>query len=161
MGYQGFDEVLKSMVALDPRYHRNAYLFVREGLDYTQQQICKQETGVPRHVGGQELLGGLRAYALEQYGPMALMVLTEWGIYCCEDFGEIVFNMVESRLLAKTDDDSREDFKGGYDFLDAFRKPFLPSKTPQQNKTSRRDILPAKDKSLRAKPKKPESSDKN
>jgi len=161
MGNQGFDEVLESMVALDPRYHRDAYLFVREGLDYTQQQICKQETGSPRHVGGQELLGGLRAYGLEQFGPMTLMVLTEWGIYCCEDFGEIVFNMVESRLLAKTDDDCREDFRGGYDFLDAFRKPFLPLKTPGQTKPSRLGILPANSKSVRAKPQKPKSSDIN
>ena len=161
MGNQGFDEVLESMVALDPRYHRDAYLFVREGLDYTQQQICKQETGSPRHVGGQELLGGLRAYGREQFGPMTLMVLTEWGIYCCEDFGEIVFNMVESRLLAKTDDDCREDFRGGYDFLDAFRKPFLPLKTPGQTKPSRLGILPANSKSVRTKPQKPKSSDIN
>ena len=44
----------------------------------------------------------------------------------CEDFGEIVFNMVESSLLGKTENDSREDFKGGYDFFEAFRKPYLP-----------------------------------
>jgi uncharacterized repeat protein (TIGR04138 family) len=57
---------------------------------------------------------------------MALTVLEEWGIKRCVDFGEIVFNMVEISLLAKTDRDSREDFQGGYDFEDAFRKPFLP-----------------------------------
>ena len=34
--------------------------------------------------------------------------------------------MVESRLLAKTDKDSREDFKGGYDFYEAFCLPFIP-----------------------------------
>jgi len=34
--------------------------------------------------------------------------------------------MVENSLLAKTDEDSRDDFKGAYDFEDAFRKPFLP-----------------------------------
>jgi hypothetical protein len=28
----------------------------------------------------------------------------------------------------KSDSDSRDDFKGGYNFDDAFRKPFLPSK---------------------------------
>jgi uncharacterized repeat protein (TIGR04138 family) len=59
---------------------------------------------------------------------MALTVLNEWGIKCCEDFGDIVFNMVEFQLLGKTEQDSREDFKGGYDFEEAFRKPFLPTK---------------------------------
>jgi uncharacterized repeat protein (TIGR04138 family) len=72
------------------------------------------------------LLAGIRDYGLQQYGPMTLIVLHEWGIRSCEDFGEIVFNMVENALLAKTDKDSREDFKGGYKFEDAFRKPFLP-----------------------------------
>ena len=129
MQNQSFEEVLDELVADDPRYQRDAYHFVREGLDYTQQQISKGEEGKVRHVSGQELLVGLRGYALEQFGPMALMVLTEWGIWRCEDFGEMVFNMVEHELLARTEEDSREDFKGGYDFLDAFRKPFLPTGT--------------------------------
>ncbi|HEY9170742.1 MAG TPA: Minf_1886 family protein, partial [Verrucomicrobiae bacterium] len=50
----------------------------------------------------------------------------EWNIRACRDFGEIVFNMVESGMLAKTERDSIRDFEGGYDFDDAFRKPFLP-----------------------------------
>ncbi len=44
-----------------------------------------------------------------------------------EDFGEIVFNMVEHGVLSKTDTDSRKDFQGGYDFEKAFRAPFQPS----------------------------------
>jgi uncharacterized repeat protein (TIGR04138 family) len=124
-----FDEVLEKIVAQDPRFTREAYGFVREALDHTQKIVGKPpKDDLPRHVSGQQLLGGIRDYALEQYGPMTLTVLNEWGIQRCEDFGEIVFNMVENSLLAKTDQDTREDFKGGYDFEDAFRKPFLPSK---------------------------------
>ena len=124
-----FDEVLEKIVAQDPRFTREAYGFVREALDHTQKIVGKPpKDDLPRHVSGQQLLGGIRNYALEQYGPMTLTVLNEWGIQRCEDFGEIVFNMVENSLLAKTDQDTREDFKGGYDFEDAFRKPFLPSK---------------------------------
>jgi uncharacterized repeat protein (TIGR04138 family) len=62
---------------------------------------------------------------------MTLTVFSEWGIRTCEDFGEIVFNLVENSLLAKTKKDSREDFKGGYEFSEAFRKPFLPSARPE------------------------------
>jgi uncharacterized repeat protein (TIGR04138 family) len=87
----------------------------------------KENKGEMRHVSGQELLGGIRDYALAQFGPMTKMVFEEWGIKRCEDFGEIVFNMVEIGLLGKTDQDSREDFANGYDFDDAFRKPFLPA----------------------------------
>ena len=124
-----FDEELDKITAKDARYTREAYVFVREALDHTQKTVTKpaKDDG-PRHVTGQELLGGIRDFALQQYGPMTLTVLNEWGIRACEDFGEIVFNMVENSLLAKTDKDSRDDFKGGYDFEQAFHEPFLPKK---------------------------------
>jgi uncharacterized repeat protein (TIGR04138 family) len=122
-----FDEVLEKVVGKDPRFPREAYFFVREALDHTQKLIGKPaKDDAPRHVTGQQLLEGIRDFALQQYGPMAVTVLEAWGIRRCEDFGDIVFNMVENSLLAKTDQDSREDFKGGYDFEDAFRKPFMP-----------------------------------
>jgi uncharacterized repeat protein (TIGR04138 family) len=121
-----FEEALVKIRAKDPRYHRDAYLFVREALDHTQKTIGKDPRGRIRHVTGQELLGGIREYALQQFGPMTKTVLEEWGICCSRDFGEIVFNMVEVGWLAKTDKDSRADFENGYDFDEAFRKPFLP-----------------------------------
>ena len=122
-----FEETLEKILQGDARYKRDAYLFVREALDYTQKMMEKSGKEEIRHVTGQELLKGIRAYALDRYGPMAVMLLNEWGVHRCEDFGEIVFNMVDSHLLAKTDKDSRDDFKQGYDFEDALRRPFLPS----------------------------------
>jgi uncharacterized repeat protein (TIGR04138 family) len=122
-----FEQALELIRAKDPRYETDAYYFVREALDHTQKSISKQHKGRVRHVTGQELLGGIRDYAVTQFGPMSMMVLEEWGVRTCEDFGEIVFNMVDIGLLAKTEKDSREDFADGYDFYDVFRKPFLPS----------------------------------
>lgn len=125
-----FEEVLDLLVKKDPRYQRDGYFFLREALDHTQKMVGKAKKGEIHHVTGQQLLSGIRDYALSQFGPMTLTVLEEWGIRSCEDFGEMVFNMVANNLLAKTEKDSREDFKGGYDFEDAFRKPFLPQKKP-------------------------------
>jgi uncharacterized repeat protein (TIGR04138 family) len=140
MNTANFDEALEQIIQKDPRYNRDAYFFVREALDHTQKIVSKggkaesrspageeHAEGKVRHVTGQELLAGIRSYALEQFGPMAITVLNEWGVRRCEDFGEIVFNMVENHLLAKTKKDSREDFKEGYDFEEAFRQPFLPA----------------------------------
>ena len=123
-----FEEVLKTILDRDRRYHREAYLFLREALDFSQKIATKVSKNEVRHVTGQELLEGVRQYGLAQYGPMTETLLIEWGVTRCEDFGEMVFNMVDSGLLSKTDTDSREDFKGGYQFADAFRTPFLPSK---------------------------------
>jgi uncharacterized repeat protein (TIGR04138 family) len=129
MHTSNFDEILNQIIQKDSRYHRDAYLFVREALDHTQKALGKagREGKQEAHVSGQELLEGIRSCALEQFGPMTLTVLHEWGVVSCEDFGEIVFNMVESQLLGKTKNDRRQDFKGGYDFEDVFRKPFQPA----------------------------------
>jgi uncharacterized repeat protein (TIGR04138 family) len=121
-----FDEALDQILAKDNRFQRDAYLFMREALDFTQKLVGRENQGKVRHVTGQELLDGLRQYALQQFGPMTATVFEEWGIRTCLNFGEIVFNMVEIGLLAKTDRDTRDDFQNGYDFTEAFRKPFWP-----------------------------------
>jgi uncharacterized repeat protein (TIGR04138 family) len=122
-----FDEAVTQILAKDERYHRDAYFFLREALDFTQKVISKENRGASRHVTGQELLDGLRQYALQEFGPMSKMLLEEWGVRTCHDFGNIVFNMVEIGLLAKTDRDSHDDFQNGYEFTDAFCKPFWPA----------------------------------
>jgi uncharacterized repeat protein (TIGR04138 family) len=131
-----FDEAVEQILARDSRYTREAYLFVREALDYTQRLVGKETRGAIRHVSGQELLDGIRQFALNQFGPMAVTVFEEWGVHNCRDFGEIVFNMVETSLLAKTEKDTRDDFQNGYDFTEVFRKPFRPQgKSNSENKS--------------------------
>jgi uncharacterized repeat protein (TIGR04138 family) len=130
-----FDEAVEQILGRDSRYTRDAYVFVREALDYTQKLVGKETRGTIRHVSGQELLDGIRQFALNQFGPMVVTVFEEWGVHNCRDFGEIVFNMVETSLLAKTERDTRDDFQNGYDFTEAFRKPFWPQgKFDSENK---------------------------
>jgi uncharacterized repeat protein (TIGR04138 family) len=124
-----FEQSVKKIVAADPRFHAEAYFFVHDALDYTRRSTGRQRNDA-RDVGTKELLDGLRRYALEIYGPMTITVLAEWGVGCCEDFGEIVFNMIAHNCEGKSDTDKREDFRSGYSFDDAFRKPFLPSPRP-------------------------------
>jgi uncharacterized repeat protein (TIGR04138 family) len=119
-----FEKSVKKITAADPRYPEEAYYFVREALDFTRRGGRLKKDN--RDVGGKELLDGIRRYALETYGAMTIMVLAEWGVRSCEDFGEIVFNMIAHNCEGKSDGDKREDFKNGYDFIDAFQKPFLP-----------------------------------
>jgi uncharacterized repeat protein (TIGR04138 family) len=121
-----FDTIVDIILTKDARYARDAYHFLKEALDFTQKSISKQNRGSVRHVTPSELLDGIRQFTLQQFGPMSVTVLEEWGVRNCHDFGEIVFNMVESGLLAKTDKDSREGFSEGYDFQDVFCKPYWP-----------------------------------
>jgi len=125
-------EAIKNICEKDPRYDLEAYIFIREALDYSIKMLQKPDKGPARHLAGRELLEGLRQYVIEEFGPMALKVLNSWGITKTEDFGEIVFNLVNAGEFGKTDDDKPEDFKNGYSFHDAFAKPFLPTTPPDQ-----------------------------
>jgi len=122
----GFAEALDSIVATDPRYSREAYVFLRDALDYTTKQQKKLKGAPVRHVAGPELLDGVRQYALKEFGPMVVTVLSYWGIRCCEDIGHMVFNLIGAGIFGKTEEDSIEDFKSVYDFNVAFAQPFQP-----------------------------------
>lgn len=135
-----FDEVVSLICKEDGRFDRKGYNFVRQGLDHTVKDLRKKDSkraGRSLHVTGPELLDGLRAYALEQYGPMAITVLESWGIKRCTDFGDIVFNLIEYNVFSKTDQDRREDFSETYTFDDAFIKPFLPARPSSRGKAAK------------------------
>lgn len=127
MTQKPFLEAVKNICANDPRYNIDAYFFLRDALDFTTHNLNKQSKNTnERHVSGQELLEGIRKYTIQEFGPMAKTVLHSWGINKTEDFGEIVFNLVNSGKLGSTNDDHIEDFANGYDFQNAFVKPFEP-----------------------------------
>ncbi|HEV8419317.1 MAG TPA: Minf_1886 family protein [Candidatus Udaeobacter sp.] len=124
----GFAEALESVVASDPRYQRDGYIFLRDALDFTTKQHKKVKGVSVRHVSGPELLDGVRQYALKEFGPMVMTVFDSWGIRSCEDMGHMVFNLIGAGVFGKTEQDSIEDFKNVYDFEEAFVKPFAPAK---------------------------------
>jgi len=108
-------ETIENLIKRDSRYKIDAYNFVLEALNYTVSELKKS-----RHVSGRELLEGIKQYARDQFGPMARTVLAHWGVNRAEDFGYIVFNLVEAKVLSKTEQDSINDFKNGYDFKKVF-----------------------------------------
>ncbi len=137
-----FQETVFEICKKDPRYNPDAYFFLVEALDVTVKDIRKKQPDHGRHVSGKELLEGSKEVALDEFGPMSFTVLAEWGIHSTQDFGEIVFNLVEAGRLGKTESDSREDFKDGYLFAEAFLQPFepqLPDPSPEERpRNSRR-----------------------
>lgn len=125
--YKTWWDKLYNLTKKDPRYPLQAYQFVFEALDYTVHRL-KKNLASPleqeRHVTGQELLDGITYYALEQFGYMAKTVFEQWGTARGEDFGEIVFNLVESGLMGKTESDTKNDFEVGYDFQKTLEEQF-------------------------------------
>jgi uncharacterized repeat protein (TIGR04138 family) len=121
-----FAEVVEQICANDTRFSIDAYHFVQEGLNHTLKSLKRGGQHAHRHVSGQELLQGLREFALKEYGPMTKAVLNEWGVKATDDFGQIVFNLVSAGVLGKNENDSPNDFKNVFNFDDAFVKPFVP-----------------------------------
>ncbi len=118
---------LQRVVNKDCRYSMQSYQFIFEALDYTASQLGKKYNSSieeERHVTGQELSEGIKQFAMERFGYMTRTVLEQWGITKSGDFGEIVFNLVDSGLMGKTDTDSLDDFKGLYDFYIEFDEKF-------------------------------------
>ena len=110
---------LERIAEADARYKIEAYVFVINALEYTLRKLGRQG-----HVSGRELLEGLKDLAKERFGPTAKMVLEHWGLVKTDDVGEIVFNLVEAKVLGKTDEDSKDDFRDVYDFGDVFERGF-------------------------------------
>jgi uncharacterized repeat protein (TIGR04138 family) len=121
-----FLQIVERIHQEDPKYSREVYLFVREGLDFTLKALRRKGIRNRTQVTGQELLEGLRDYALKEFGPMSKTVLNEWGVENCEDLGRVVFHLVRYGVLGKTGTDSLEEFKRGFSFEEAFVKPFQP-----------------------------------
>lgn len=115
-------------LAFSGPYPVEAYRFVQSGLEHTQELTFEDEPLLPydeRHVRGQQLCLGLRDLAIARWGLMAPAVLKHWNVKRTDDFGRIVFAMVDAALMTKTPDDSIEDFRGVYDFDEAFSREAL------------------------------------
>jgi uncharacterized repeat protein (TIGR04138 family) len=123
---------LAGVLARDSRYSIHSYIFVFDAIQYTkklraraQSRVKARRRNASRHVTGKQLCEGACALALAQYGLLAKVVLHQWGIRTTSDLGEIVYNLIASGDLEKTDDDSRTEFDNVFDFEVALRRDYV------------------------------------
>lgn len=114
--------------AVPKRYDARAYEFVFQALRCAQQGLGRTENSVSEpedaHVSGPELLEGIRALGIAQFGLMTATVFRHWGVRSTEDFGRMVFELIETGKMKKTDRDQLSDFVNVYDFDDAFDRDY-------------------------------------
>lgn len=126
----------------DGRYSLEAYNFVLETMEFARDELGMGREAPPcptndpadelpggargnqKHVTGQQLCEAARLYALCQFGHMASCVFRNWGIRSTSDIGEIVFNMIELKIMLKTPEDRREDFEDVFDLEDGLQFDF-------------------------------------
>jgi len=106
-------------------FHPQAYLFVSEALRVAQDELGRgllaEDSEESCHISGPELLNGVRVLGLKQFGMMAPVVFRFWGIHKTDDFGRLVFELIERGQMRKTDRDHLSDFFDVYDFETAFQ----------------------------------------
>lgn len=126
------NDPLRKLALRDGRYAPEAFEFLYQSLEHAVK-LAGRETaeGSERHVSGQELLQGMRAYALEVFGPLAGEVWRRWGVKESLDWGRIVFLLVDEKLLNRQDSDSLDDFRQGFDFDEAFVKGYVVRLPPE------------------------------
>jgi len=122
-----FKQAVENILTRDSRFELEAYLLLSDALGYAVKKVNQDSTN-HRHVSAQELLEGFRSLALKQYGPMAITLLSEWGVSSTEDIGDMVFLLIDEGIFGKQEQDQREDFSGNYSFQEAFVTPFEPKK---------------------------------
>ena len=121
------NEALRKLALSDGRYSPEAFRFLYESLEHALRLAGREHAeGVERHVSGQEVLAGMRACALEQFGPLAAQVWRAWGVKETLDWGRIVFLLVEHGMLKRQDGDKLEDFSDNFDFDRAFELGYRP-----------------------------------
>ena len=120
-----------TQIASGTPYSPGAFAFVQNGLGYTTEFFATQTSShfeldeldeFERHVSGQQLCMGLREFAIDRFGLLAPVVLRHWRIKRTEDFGAIVFRMVELELLRTSPQDSEDDFRSVFQFDEAFHR---------------------------------------
>ncbi len=115
-----FENIVETIVEKkDPRYREEAYHFAMEALNYAQKKF-----NAPKHVKSRELLSGIKDLLPKKFGPLTMTVLEHWGIQSTEDFGNIIFNLVENQVLTKTADDHIDQFRDGFDFDEVFTEGY-------------------------------------
>lgn len=143
----GFDQSGVQDLTANVPYPLDAFEFVREGLGFTVSRVHGVREAQARarsrdddpessesdlHVSGQQLCRGLREFAIERWGLMAPVVLQSWRIQRTDDFGRIVYRLIDVGVLSRTQEDSIDDFRGVYDFSEAFSRRAILSELGQR-----------------------------
>ena len=117
-------------------YHPQAFDFIFAALKYTQDHLTDLQDDYSdpdddwntlkedSHVSGPELLEGVRELALKQFGLMTISVFKHWGVKSTDDFGRIVFELIERGEMRKTDQDQLSDFFDLYNFEEVFNREY-------------------------------------
>ena len=92
-----------------------AYPFIFLGLEFCNQAYPDQE------LDAKLICEGLQLYAFNEFGRLTYHVLFEWGLRSTEDFGKIIFSLIDKGFLEADENDCPENFVNIYNFKEKFQ----------------------------------------
>jgi len=115
------DDAVDRLRERDPRFPREAYLFVVAALAAAVDRMprARREDSQRRHLSGGEVVAAVVRLARDEFGPLAPAVFREWGVLAARDVGTIVFNLVRCGQLSAREEDRPEDFRHPAELLTA------------------------------------------
>jgi uncharacterized repeat protein (TIGR04138 family) len=113
------DDVMARIRARGGAFDERGYFFVLAAIEYLQTRLP-----VRRHVTGPELAWACRDLARERFGLLARGVLAHWGLTRSDDFGRVVYTLVDVGLLVTQPGDSEDDFRSVFEFESAFDEEY-------------------------------------
>lgn len=121
------DPKILDLIREDARYAYEAYEFVCDAVTYTQDKLGRavdEDEREDKHVSGGELLRGACELAVREFGMMAPLVFKMWGVRTTDDFGEMVFRLISTERLSKSDRDDPADFHDVFDLTEVLTSGF-------------------------------------
>ena len=115
-----FRDAVNEIQSRDGRFAAEAFGFLMDSMEYTLRTI-----GQHRHVSAAELLQGLCDFARARYGVMSCTLLESWGVTTTGHIGDLVFHLVEASVLARREEDRREDFDDVFDLREVLEKGYF------------------------------------
>ena len=97
---------IKRLLQRETRYKADAYEFVNAAVNYA---ATLENSNEKQHIAALERLAGVRDFAFRQYGPFAVEVLKSWGLNTASDIGNIVFMLIDEKVLFAGENDSPDD----------------------------------------------------
>lgn len=125
MNDQSFDEAIYRIVKNGKNKHLKpfSFYFLRDALDVATLKHKKDSAN--KHFTGAELSRAIVEYALETYGHLAYHVLSRWGITKTDDFGIIVYALINEGVFGKTAEDKQSDFDNLFDLKKELYNPMF------------------------------------
>ena len=103
------DRIVRGIRILDRRFAPQAYHFVLDSLEHTTR-LAERDGRSAKDVSTTECFVISMGLAVDNFGPMAALVLRRWGISQVSDIRDIMVSLERAGLLFDVDADALDSF---------------------------------------------------